>query len=208
MKLAPESKLFLSIIAVTVAIVGIAAVALTKPAPVYTRYDLIPSDAHTLGSLSAPVYLVEFSDFECPACISAKPIVDDILKTYGGKLLYAYRYYPLAQHPFAQKAAQAAQAAGLQGKFWDMYALLFAQGETLSDATFSKLVTQLDLNPDKFSSDFMSESVKQRILKDVNDGNRFVVNATPTFFLNGKKLELSSYDQLKTAVDAAVKGLK
>jgi protein-disulfide isomerase len=89
-----------------------------------------------------------------------------------------------------------------------MYALLFAQGETLSDATFSKLVTQLDLNPDKFSSDFMSESVKQRILKDVNDGNRFGVNATPTFFLNGKKLELSSYDQLKTAVDAAVKGLK
>ena len=129
MKLTGETKLFLGILIGTAVIIGAAAVLLTKQAPILSRADLVPASAHTKGNVEAKIYLVEFSDYQCPACLAAKPVVDAIIKQYQDQLLFSYRNFPLDQHPFGQKAAQAAEAAGAQGKYWEMYDLLFANQE-------------------------------------------------------------------------------
>ena len=205
MKLTGESKVLLAIIGVTVLIVALAAVVMTKPAPVLTRTELIPPSAHLKGNSDAPNYLIEFSDFQCPACAAIKPLVDQIIKENEGKLLFVYRHFPLTQHPFAQKAAEAAEAAEAQGKFWEMYDLLFANQDKLSDSLFADLAVQLKLDTAVFNADLSSGKYRESVLADLSEGNRLGINATPMFFLNGKKLELNNFNDLKTAVDQAVK---
>jgi len=205
MKLTSESKLLLSIVAITVVIVGLAATVLTKPAPVLTKSDLIPSGTYTKGNINASVYLVEFSDFQCPACLAVKPVLDEILKTHETNLLFAYRNYPLDQHPMSHQAARAAEAAGKQGKYWEMFDLLFANQEKLSEELFPQLAQQLGLDMAAFEKDYTDPVISTKIQNDRTDGNRFGINSTPTFFLNGKKLELTSFADLKTAVESALK---
>jgi protein-disulfide isomerase len=153
MKLTSESKILLSIVGITAVIIAIAAVVLTKPAPTLTKADLVTKTAYTRGDPQAKTFLVEFSDFECPACLAAKPIVDEIIKAHGDKLLFAYRNFPLDQHPFSRKAARAAEAAGKQGKYWEMYDLLFSDQTKFSDELFPQLAQQLKLNKTKFTAD-------------------------------------------------------
>ena len=204
MKLTGETKIFLGILAATAIIIVIAAVVFTKPAPTISRQDLITADAHTRGNAQAKAYLVEVSDFECPACLATKPTVDAVVNQYKDKLLYVYRYFPLSQHPFAQQAAQAAEAAGKQGKFWEMYDVLFANQNNFSDTEFDTLAKQLKLDMTKFDADYASSDTASRITEDVNAGNTFGIDATPTFFLNGKKLDLTSDNDLVNAVKQAV----
>ena len=208
MKLTGESKLFLGILLGTAAIIGIAAVAMTKPAPTLTRSDLVPADAHTRGNPQAKTFLVEFSDFQCPACLAAKPTVDAVVAKYKDDLLYVYRNYPLSQHQFAQRAAETAEAAGAQGKYWEMYDLLFASQEKFSDTIFFDFAKQLGLDEKKFKDDITKEAYKNRILDDIAAGDKFGINATPTFFLNGKKLDLASFRDLTNAVDEAIANAK
>jgi protein-disulfide isomerase len=204
MRLTSESKILLAVVAFTVSIIAVAVILIAKTAPALTREDLVPVAAHIKGNPKASVYLVEFSDFQCPACAAVKPLVDDIIKTYGDKLLFAYRHYPLPQHPLAQTAARAAEAAGAQGKFWEMYDLIFAKSETLTESDFADFAKQLNLDQIKFASDMKSNSVVARVQSDINEGNTLNINATPTFFLNGKKLELTSLNDLTTSVEQAV----
>lgn len=204
MKLTGETKLFLGILVGSIVLIAIAAVFLTKQAPTISRSDLVPAGAHSKGNPDAKTYLVEFSDYQCPACLAAKPTVDDIVNQYKDQLLFVYRNFPLDQHPFGQKAAQTAEAAGAQGKYWEMYDLLFANQEKFSDELFGQLAQSLQLDPEKFSKDFIDSRIKNIILDDISAGSRFGVNATPTFFLNGKKLELSSFADLKTAVEQEI----
>jgi protein-disulfide isomerase len=204
MKFTSETKLLFAVIAVTVLIIALAAAVISKPAPSLTRSDLIPADAHTKGNAQSSVYLVEFSDFQCPACVAAKPLVDDIMKTYGDKLLFAYRHYPLPQHPLAQKAAEAAEAAGLQGKFWEMFDLIFAKSESLAESDFTDFAKQLSLDGTKFASDMKSAGTAARVQSDVDGGNKLAIDSTPTFFLNGKKLELKNLGDIKTSVEQAL----
>jgi len=204
MKLTGETKLFLGILGATAIIIVIAAFMFTKPTPALSRTDLVTPDAHARGNTKASAYLVEFADFQCPACLDAKPTVDAIVKQYQNKLLYVYRYYPLSQHQFAQQAAQAAEAAGKQGKFWEMYDLLFANQNNFSDTEFDTLAKQLNLDMKKFDADYASSDTVNRIQEDVNAGNAFGVDATPTFFLNGKKLDVGSFNDLTNAVKQAV----
>lgn len=208
MKLTSESKIFLGIIAVSVVIIGIASVVLTKPAPTYSNAEMMPKDTYAKGNPKAKVVLVEFSDFQCPACLSVKPTVDSIIAKHKDSIIFAYRHFPLDQHPFARKAAQAAEAAGTQGKFWEMYDLLFANQLKFSDTIFSELAKQLGLDMSKFEEDMKSSTLTNRIGNDQADGTRFGVNSTPSFFLNGKKLELSSFDDLAKAVDDAIAAVK
>lgn len=205
MKLTNESKLFLGIIAISVVLIGIASVVLTKPAPALTVAEVMPKGAFTRGNPSAKVSLVEFSDFQCPACLAVKPTLDAVLSKHKDTLIFSYRHFPLDQHPFARKAAQTAEAAGAQGKFWEMYDLLFANQDKFSDTMFSDLAKQLSLDMEKFEKDMKSSELTNRVANDQADGTRFGVNSTPTFFLNGKKLNLSSFDDLTREVDAAVK---
>ncbi len=207
MKFTGETKLFLGIIGVTVALV-IGAVFLfsAKPAPVaLARQDVLGAQAQTKGDANAKVFLVEFSDFQCPACKAAKPAVDAVVAQYKDKLVFGYRHFPLDQHQFAAKAAIAAEAAGQQGKFWEMYDLLFANQEKFSDSVFPDLAKQLNLNMDEFTKAMADSAILQKIQKDRDYGVQIGVNATPTFFLNGKKLNLTSFDDLKNAVAEAVK---
>ena len=114
-----------------------------------------------------------------------------------------HRPNPL-QHPFAREAAQAAEAAGKQGKYWEMYDLLFANQDKFADALFPQLAGDLGLDATKFASDMKDSAITNKILDDIAAGTRFGVDATPTFFLNGTKLSLNSFDDLKTAVATAI----
>ena len=208
MKMTGETKFFLGVIAVTVLLIAGAAFFLTRPTPpavAIPRDELIPAGTNTTGNATAGAYLVEFSDFQCPACKAAKPVVDDVIKTYGDKLLFAYRHFPLSQHPYGEKAAIAAEAAGRQGKFWEMGDLLFSDQENLSDALIEEYVKELKLDKGQFDKDIEGRALKDKVQKDSDYGITIGVNSTPTFYLNGIKLNLPSFADLKQKVADAVK---
>lgn len=204
MKFTTETKIFLGIILATVAIIGGAMVFLSRPTPSFSREDMIPADAATFGTDGAKVYLVEFSDFQCPACGAFKPYVDELKTSYSGKLLFAYRHFPLQQHKFARPSAYAAVAAGEQGKFWQMHDFLFTNQEKLSEEKIAEGAKLLGLDLEKYDEAVKSNRVKAKVEKDLSDGQKFGVSGTPTFYLNGQKLELASFADLKRMVDGAL----
>ena len=162
------------------------------------------------GSTSAPITLVEYSDFQCPACGAYFPVVKQLHETYGDQLRIVYRNFPLTQlHPNAQLAAQAAEAAGKQGRFFDMHDFLFGNQKTWSSLqdpteTFVGYATALGLDVDQFKVDLVSTEVKQAIADDVAGGTRSNVDSTPTFFLNGVEITSNpqGFDPFKTVIDA------
>lgn len=204
MKLTSESKILIGILTATVGIIALAVVVMSQPAKPLDRQSLLPADSTTRGNASASAYLVEFSDFQCPACKAVKPVVDEIVKTYGDRLVFSYRHFPLPQHIYAQKAAIAAEAASRQGKFWEMYDLLFANSESLSDDMVTGFVTQIGLNRQQFTKDLSDPAVTGLVNRDRDYATSIGVNATPTFFLNGVKLNLSSFANLKTEVKKGI----
>lgn len=208
MRLTDETKLFLGLIIATVVIVAVGIFFLTKPAPALPREQLIPAATTTKGPATASAYLVEFSDFQCPACKSFAPIVDEITATYKDKLLFAYRHFPLDQHQFAVKTALASEAANEQGKFWEMYRYLFDNQEKFTDELIAAAGKEVKLDEKKYTEALRSEKYKDKVFKDLADGKKFGVNATPTFFLNGIKLNLPAPQDLRRAVDAAIAGIK
>ncbi len=205
MKLTGETKFFLGVIVASVLLVAGAAFFFSRPTPAISKEKLISSTAHTKGPTDAKAYLVEFSDFQCPACLSAKPTVDAILTQYKDQLQFAYLHYPLSQHKMGEPAARAAEAAAKQGKFWEMYDLLFQNQKELSEEKFVQLAQSLELDQTKFMTDYKSGDVKDIVFADQAAGNAVGVNSTPTFYLNGRKLELFSFSDLKTEVEKALK---
>lgn len=207
MKLTGESKFLIGIAIATIAFIGGAMFFFSRPAPaaqIVPREELVSGGAYTKGNASASAYLVEFSDFQCPACKAFKPVVDEIIQQNKDNLLFVYRHFPLEQHEFAIDAAKTAEAAGAQGKFWEMYDLLFSNQESFSKTTWSELATQLGLDMTKFESDRTNSKIEEKIMADRSYGLGLGVNSTPTFFLNGVKLKLNSFDDLQNAVQMAV----
>ncbi|MDO8451982.1 MAG: thioredoxin domain-containing protein [bacterium] len=204
MKLSSESKLFLGIICVTIAIVAGAMILFSRPTPTISQDDLVPEGAITKGNSDATVFLVEFSDFQCPACKAVKPVVDNLLKAYPNELLFVYRHFPLSQHPFGEESARAAESASVQGKFWEMYEFLFANQENLSSEKIREGAAALGLDIPKFELDKESQAVKDTVARDLASGTRLGVNSTPTFYLNGRKLTLTSFEQLKEEVEKSI----
>lgn len=197
MQLTTEVKIFIGIIVASLFLIGAGVFMFSQPEKVYERSVLLTDDTHTKGNQEAPVYLVEFSDFECPACGSAFPVVSALLEEYGDRIVFGYRHFPLAQHAFAQMAAEAAEAAGAQGKFWEMHDVLFQNQTDLSDEKIQELATELELDMDQFNEALDMETYKEKVQKDQLFGTQIGVNSTPTFFLNGKKLVLSSFSELE-----------
>ena len=204
MKLTGELKFLIGIIVVSIAIVAASVVLLNRPSPTFSSGELLPEDTVTKGNKNAKVQLVEFSDFQCPACKAYQPIVDSLIEQYKEKLVFGYRHFPLSQHKLAQYAAQTAEAAGEQGKFWEMYEYLFELQDSLTKELINEGAQTLGLDANAFNNALNSEKYEQKILRDLSDGKRFGVDSTPTFFLNGKKLNLTSFDDLNKAVDQAV----
>lgn len=208
MTLNSESKFLIIVTLLTAAIVGIGILIFSKPqtqtseSPTLSREQLITETTATKGNKDAAHFLVEFSDFQCPACKGYQPTVDEIVNANSDKLLFAYRHFPLDQHPFALSAAQAAVAAQKQNKFWEMYGLLFENQESLSDSVIEEQAKKLELNIDQYKNDF--NSAKDLVFQDRAFGLQIGVNSTPTFYLDGKKLLLKGPSDLKTQVEAAL----
>lgn len=165
---------------------------------------------HIEGPSNAKATLVEFADFQCPACGAYYPLVEQLHTEFPNDLRIVYKYFPLRQIHFqAQDAAQAAEAAGLQGKFWEMYNVLYkTQNDWANSAGLSPFdiyATQIGLDMTKFHADESSSVVKNRIERDIDYGNSLGINATPTFYLNGVKLDNpSSYNAFKALVQSAI----
>ena len=164
------------------------------------------------GDANAPVTLVEYTDFQCPACGAYYPILDQLSKDLEGKMKFVVRHYPLIQiHKNALPSARAAEAAGRQGKFWEMYDVLFANQKEWSNADdptksiFPAYATRVGIDVEKFKQDMTDSSLDEKINQDRATGNELKISGTPSFFLNGKKLENpSSVDAFKKAIENAV----
>lgn len=168
---------------------------------------------HVKGNPDSTVVLEEFGDFQCPACAQFYPAVEEILDEYGDQIQFEFRHFPLTQiHPFAMPAAQAAEAAGQQGKFFEFYDALYQNqaewsgGAAAASSFFAKTAESLDLDMSQFSRQQRSSLLREKIQSDMNDGIARGVNSTPTFFLNGQKVQLSTLGDLKAAVEAALGG--
>ena len=200
-----ETKIFIGIIGATILLVAGAALLLGKDTVIDTT-NLVRNNSHSIGPADAKVTIVEFSDFECPACKAAQPALEQTLKDYSDKVRFVYREFPLPSHEFGFIAAQAAEAAGLQGKFWEMHDKLFQISPNLSRDQLIGAAKDLGLNMDQFTKDFDSEAVRQRILDDQADGKKANLEATPTFFINGTKFTGGlTVNQFKQEIDSRLK---
>lgn len=181
-----------------------------KPAISSTPVKDIQENDWFKGGRDSQKIIIEYSDFQCPACGVYYPVVKKLNEEYGENIKIVYRHYPLRQiHLNAAQAAQAAEAAGRQGKFWQMHDLLFENQDKWSDKdspkdTFLEYAKALNLDTNKFLKDFDSKEVKDKIESDYQSGVAAGVNATPTFFLNSVKLDNPrSYEELKKIIDSA-----
>jgi protein-disulfide isomerase len=158
-------------------------VLLRPPAP--ARVD-VSSDGPSKGSSTAPLVLVEFSDFECPACKSADGLVKLLAAEYGDKLKVVYRHLPLPMHKDAFGAAQAAFCAGEQGRFWEMHDLLFQKSDGLVPDALKGYAARLGLDAGSFERCFDSEASRAAVTRDMEEARAAGLRSTPTFVLNGK----------------------
>ncbi|MCL4360334.1 DsbA family protein [Patescibacteria group bacterium] len=210
-----ETKLFLGFVAAILVIVGAAVFFFSSPAgqsatPAADRTLLVRSDSEKISSPSARATLVEFADYQCPACGAYYPVVKQVVSEFTGKLNFVFRNFPLDQHPNAKPAAYAAEAAGRQGKFWQMHDLIYTNQVKWSDspdaaAIFEGYAKTLGLNMDHYKKDVASQAVSAMIDRDVSDATALGVDATPTFYLNGVKLDNpAAIDDFRTAVKKAL----
>ena len=164
----------------------------------------VTSRDHVVGRADAPVTLVEYGDYQCPHCRGAHPIVRRITARYGDALRFAFRHFPLTEvHPMAGPAAETAEFAAVQQRFWPMHDALFEHQPELSPPTLAMLAQALGLSPvalgDALRSGAFSERVREHFLSGVYSG----VNGTPSFFINGRRHDGDwSYASLTTAIDA------
>lgn len=142
----------------------------------------------TQGPANAPVEMVEFSDFQCPYCLAVHATVKQVLEAYGDRLRFVYRHYPLPNHANARPAAEAAECANEQGKFWAYHDRLFADQTRLNDSGLKSSAADLGLDVEKFNACLDSHKYRDVVDADVRDGNEAGVTGTPAFFINGRVL--------------------
>ena len=140
---------------------------------------------HAIGPSTAAVTLVEYGDYECPDCLNSEPIVRKLIDHFGERLRVIFRHFPLnSVHPHASAAAQAAEAAGAQGKFWEMHRSLFSHQKDLHELDLTHLALQLGLDPYRFARD-SEAGFSRRVRGDQEGGIHSGVKGTPSFFING-----------------------
>lgn len=149
---------------------------------------IIRADNPVLGPATAPVTIVEFSDFECPFCHKVQATVDQLRQRYGARIRWVYKHYPLDFHPKAPPAAHASYAAHKQGKFWEFSKQVWARQQYLSDDLYLDVAKNLKLDIAKFNADRNSAAAKKIVADDMADGNKVGVRGTPFFLINGTAL--------------------
>lgn len=169
---------------------------------------------HTEGPATSTVSLIEYGDFQCPACGAYEPLVEQLKQDYAGKVLFVFRNFPLTNiHPNAMLGAEAAEAAGLQNKYWEMHNKLFTEQATWSVASpvdakamVDGYAKDLGLDVAKFDADMQSAAVADKIQADTTSGNAASINHTPTFFINLTEIpNPQSYGDFTTSIDNALK---
>lgn len=150
----------------------------------------IDESDHVLGPADAPVTLVEYGDFQCPHCRTAHFYLKNVLATMGDDMRFAFRHMPLTQvHPMAQPAAEAAEAAGAQGKFWPMHDLIYENQDLLGPALLTRLGQRLGLDMQRFTDDMASHRFLPKVKEDFMSAVRSGAAGTPSFFINGEPYE-------------------
>jgi protein-disulfide isomerase len=145
----------------------------------------VDDDPSRGGPTSAPITIVEFSDFQCPFCSRAETVVDDVMKKYGDKVHLVYRDYPLSFHPNAETAAMGSECAEEQGKYWEMHKAMFANQSKLAASDLVETAGTIGIDKDKFKACLDSGKYRAEVQKDFQDGMKAGVTGTPTFFING-----------------------
>ncbi len=156
------------------------------------------------GPVTAPVTIVEFTDFQCPSCAAMHPVIEETLKSYGNQVRLVVRDFPLSVHANAHKAAEAANAANAQGKFFEYAALLFKRQSALDVPSLKKYATELGLDRTKFDLALDRDTFVAEVQKDIQDGELYGVEGTPTIFINGKMLINLTAEGLREAIDRAL----
>jgi len=169
--------------------------------------------AHVRGAPDAPVTLEVFGDFQCPSCATISGVISKLEQEYGPRLRVVFRHFPLAMHPHAMDAALAAEAAGLQGRFWEMHDMLYQYQSVWSKASdprrlFEAYAGSLGLDVDRFREDSSSDEVRTRVITEGEDGVSRGVKNTPTLFVNGQVRTAFTAERLRDAIDAALIGHK
>lgn len=163
------------------------------------------------GAQNAPVVVEEFADFQCGSCAALHPITNEINSTYGSKIKFVYRNFPLVQiHPKAYDAAVAAEAAGFQGQFWQMQNLLFRNQQAWAAAPdhqrmFEEYAQSIGLNMEQYKNDVAGMRAKQRVDADLQRGRSMGINQTPTVYVNGKSIPyetIMNAQSFKQVIDA------
>lgn len=172
----------------------------------------VSSGRHTLGNNGAKVSLVEFSDFQCPACKASETYIKQALKEYPGKVKLIYKHFPLATiHKNSFLAAKVSEAASNQGKFWEMHSKLFENQEKWGQSDnsldfFKTYAKELKIDEKTFLKDIESKEVEAKVTKDQDEGTKNGINSTPTFFVNNKRVDYKgNYESLKQAIDDELK---
>ncbi|MFC7624284.1 DsbA family protein [Microlunatus sp. GCM10028923] len=171
----------------------------------------VREDSHRLTEVpGSTVTLVEFLDFECEACGAVFPAIEELRAAYGDRVTFVVRYFPVPSHVNAERAARAVEAAAQQGQFEPMYRRMFetqagwGEQQTPMDARFRGYAQELGLDLEQWDRDYSAPETLERIKADVRDGQTLGVEGTPTFFLNGTKLEPRSVDDLTRALEEAL----
>ncbi|MBF9254902.1 DsbA family protein [Pontibacter sp. 172403-2] len=158
---------------------------------------------HYTGNTNASITLVEYGDYECSHCAHAHPLLKQLLEEKGDDFEFVFRNFPLNEvHPLAMLSALAAEAAGKQHKFWEMHDMIYENQAQLNRDSFVDFAEALSLNLEKFAADLQSEATTSKVENDFESGIRSGVNGTPSFFINGRKLNSydGTYESLKNAL--------
>jgi protein-disulfide isomerase len=179
--------------------------AAAKPAADDTVHQIPIVYAPRKGNPKAAVTIVEFADFQCPFCQAAAGLPDQLVKEFPDDVQFAFKHYPLDRHPDALGAAKAAWAAQQQGKFWEMYDLIFAGGvENVGVETLRGHAEKLGLDMAKFDADMASPKAQQSVLFDKQIGRSIKLYGTPSYFINGKRAEDRSLPALRAQINAEI----
>lgn len=197
-------------------IVALVAIVLLGASIIYSKQSAekanegVTAETHIKGNADASVVLVEYSDFQCPACAQFYPYVKEIMEEHQDNLRFEYRHFPLVNiHPHAVPAAQAAEAAGQQDKFWEMHDKLFENQNTWSrggnpSAYFIQYAEELNLDMDAFRRHLDSSVLTDAINEDFEEARERGFTGTPTFTLNGEEMDFATFDEFQSQIEAAI----
>ncbi len=216
-----EAKLVTGIIIAVILVLGVGVFLMSRAPQNYTNPTptvdpknkeeaLARETPNVRGKLDSKVTVIEFADVQCPACAAVNPVMEELFKTYGDRVKFVFKHSPLPQHKNALAAADAVEAAGDQGKFWDMLTALYAkqpEWETLPDPkpVFKNIASEIGLDIEKFDKALVGQIHRDRINQELTDGTAIKNPGTPTFYVNGEQIFNGGVKELKDKIEAALK---